>query len=60
MRVLINDCLLANFQEGLEYEVFWDNEDNPYIKSQLDEGEYTLNDLAYYHVYFELVKEKAP
>lgn len=62
LRVLIKSTLLADFEMNTEYPVYWDDEQVAYIKTtwydMAEEEEYevrwTLQDLAYNHVRFEL------
>lgn len=62
LRVLIKSTLLADFELNTEYPVYWDAGQTAYIKTTwygMEEGEeyavkWTLQDLAYNHVRFEL------
>lgn len=62
LTVVVKSALLADFEEGKDYPVYWDEEQIAYIKTTCydmeEEEEYevrwTLQDLAYNHVRFEL------
>lgn len=56
MKVIIDDCLLACFEEGREYYVQWDSDDNPFILTEPKDGsladKYSIDDLVYHHIKF--------
>ena len=62
LRVVVKSTLLADFDIGKEYPVYWDGLQVAYIKTtwyDMEESEeyevrWTLQDLAYNHVRFEL------